>query len=514
MRLIPIIGLEVHVQLKTASKMFCACANVDDGAPANTAICPVCTGQPGALPALNHKAVELGVKAGLALGCRIPDTSVFDRKNYFYPDLPKGYQISQFHLPVAEHGAIEFDVPGGEAPRDHIRIGITRAHLEEDAAKNVHASGHDDEANATYVDYNRASTPLLEIVSEPDIRSAQEAKAYLQELRGILRAVGVSDAEMEKGQMRCDANVSVLPVNEDNTPMQSELNPRVEIKNLNSFRAVERAITYEIERQRKLYEAGEKAVESTRGWDEDKGQTFEQRIKETSADYRYFPEPDLPPQDLIALREKLSGTLPELPSAKRGRMSDEWGFSAGDVAFFVGNEGWADYAEQVMGELGGWIESTDNSDQSGGEIISEQKKKYAKLAGGWMTSKLAGLMTEKNLSIADLKITAEDFAEFLHMLEKGEINSANAQKLLAMMVETGRDPSHLMEENNLGQNFPDNELEELVKRLVSENPKQVEEIKAGKIALVKWFVGAIMKTTDGRANPAKAEEMVKKEIGE
>lgn len=512
MKLLPIIGLEVHVQLKTASKMFCSCANVADDAPPNTAICPVCTGQPGALPALNEKAIELGVKTGLALDCTIPDQSVFDRKNYFYPDLPKGYQISQFHLPIATNGKLEFDVPGGKPPRDHVTIGITRAHLEEDAAKNVHASGAGG-GEATYVDYNRSGTPLLEIVSEPDLRSPQEAKAYLQELRAVLRAIDASDADMEKGQMRCDANVSLLPVDDENLPLQREYNPKIEIKNLNSFRAVERALAYEIDRQTKLYESNTPPVGSTRGWDEDAGETFEQRTKETSADYRYFPEPDLPPQDLRAVRERLEARGVELPSEKRSRLEEEWWFGKSDVAFFVANDGWADYAENVMGELGAWMEATDDRDASGGELLNERKKKLAKLAGGWLTSKLAGLMAERNIAMKDLKITAEDFAEFLHLIDAGEINSANAQKLLAMMVDTGTDPSVLMEEHNLGQNMPEAELSEVVRRLVEQNPDKVQQVKDGKVAVIKWFLGGIMKATEGRANPQTAEEMVKKEIG-
>jgi len=507
MRFLPIIGLEVHVQLKTASKMFCSCPNVNDDAAPNTAICPVCTGQPGALPALNEKAIELGIKAGLALGCDIPDQSVFDRKNYFYPDLPKGYQISQFHLPIAVSGRLELDIPGGQPPRDHIIVGVTRAHLEEDAAKNTHAE------DASYVDYNRAGTPLLEIVSEPDIRTPQEAKAYLQEMRAILRTVGASDADMEKGQMRCDANVSLLPIDDDNHPLQSEFNPKIEIKNLNSFRAVEKAITYEIERQTKLYEAGTPPTGATRGWDENKGQTFDQRSKETFADYRYFPEPDLPPQDLVAIRERIKGSLPELPAQKRSRLVDEYWFSASDAAFLTSNEGWAEYAEHVMGELGGWLETTDNSDKSGGELLNDNKKKFAKLAGGWLTTKLAGILAEKNMTISDLKLEAEDFAEFLHLIEAGEINSSNAQKLLVLMVDTGQDPSHLMEEHDLGQNMDAGALEELVKTMVRENPDKVEQIKAGKVAVLKWFVGGVMKATEGKANPSVAEELVKKEIG-
>ncbi len=511
MRLLPIIGLEIHAQLKTESKMFCSCANVGEAATApNTSICPVCTGQPGALPTLNQKALELGVLTGLALGCDIPARSVFDRKNYFYPDLPKGYQISQFHLPVALKGRLEMDVPGGKPPRDHVTIGITRAHLEEDAAKNFHSGGED---SSTLVDYNRSSTPLIEIVTEPDLRSPAEAKTFLQELRAILRTIHASDADMEKGQMRCDANISLLPVDENNMPLQSNLNPKVEVKNLNSFRSVERALAYEIERQTKLMEAGDVVQGATRGWDEDKGATFEQRTKESSADYRYFPEPDLPPQDLTELREQLKSRLPELPAQKRVRLMDEWWFSPADAAFLVGNDGWADYAENVMGELGNWIADTDKSHESAGEVLAENKKKLAKLAGGWLTSKLAGIMAETNLDMAGLKIQAEDFAEFLNLIYKGEINSSNAQKLLAMMVETGTDPSHLMEEHNLGQNLDEGVLIATVKRLVEENPDQVAQIKAGKIGVIKWFVGAVMKATEGKANPSQAEEEVKKQIG-
>ncbi len=511
MRLLPIIGLEVHAQLKTASKMFCTCANVGDAAPPNTAICPVCTGQPGALPALNAEALRLGVLTGLGLDCVIPDKSAFDRKNYFYPDLPKGYQISQYYLPIATGGKIELDVPEGKEPRQHITVGITRAHLEEDAAKNFHAGGAD---NATYVDYNRSSTPLLEVVSEPDMRSPQEAKAYLQELRSILRTLGASDADMEKGQMRCDANISLLPIDDNDLPLQHDLNPKVEVKNLNSFRAVERALTYEIERQTKLLQAGQTPEHATRGWDEDKGQTFEQRSKESSADYRYFPEPDLPPQDLVALREELKLKLPELPAQKRQRLQAEWGFSASDIAFLVANQGWADYAEEVMGELGGWLEATDKSKKSAGEILEERKNKLAKLAGGWLTSRLAGLMAERNLGIEDLKIDAENFAEFLQLVDSGKINSTNAQKLLALMLEKGADPSHLMEEHDLGQNMNEHQLKETVQRIVAENPDKVAQIKAGKVAVLKWFVGAVMKATEGKANPTTTEEMVKKEIGE
>ncbi len=503
MKRIAIIGLEVHAQLKTETKMFCGCENVPDSTPANTAICPICTGHPGTLPALNEHAIELGVKTGIALNCNIPDTSAFDRKNYFYPDLPKGYQVSQFFLPVAKDGHVSIAVPENEGARQNIRVGITRAHLEEDAAKNVHLS------DGSAVDFNRAGTPLLEIVTEPDLRSPQEAKRFLQELRAILRSVGASDAEMEKGQMRCDANVSLLEVDENNHPLKAGLNPKVEIKNLNSFRSVERAITHEIERQNELYDTNTPPVASTRGWDENKGVTFDQRSKETSADYRYFPEPDLPPQDLQSFRERFSAEQTELPAEMRTRLEEEYWFAPEVARTLVANDGWASYAENVMGELSAWIEATDESGASGDEIMNVSKKKYAKLAGGWLTSKLAGLMSEHGIAIEDVKITPENFAELLHLLEEGKINSANGQKLLALMLETGADPSHLMEEHDLGQDMDPEKLRAEITRIIEQNPDQVAEYRGGKEMILKWFLGATMKATEGKANPKEVEEMLK-----
>jgi aspartyl-tRNA(Asn)/glutamyl-tRNA(Gln) amidotransferase subunit B len=509
-KLLPIIGLEIHVRLKTQSKMFCACPNVPEDTPVNTAICPVCTGQPGALPAVNDQAIRLGVRTGLALECTIPEQAHFDRKNYFYPDLPKGYQISQFDFPIAQKGALVVDIPKGEPPRDRIRVGITRAHLEEDAAKNIHSA----DTKTTLVDFNRASNPLLEIVTEPDIRSPLEAKIFLQELQAILRTIGASDADMEKGYMRCDANISLLPVDENGVRLQKEFNPKIEVKNLNSFRAVERALAYEIERQTSMYEKGELPVASTRGWNENSGQTVEQRLKETSADYRYFPEPDLPPLHLVAYREEEKNRLPELPAAKRARLISEWGFTDEDARFLVVNETWADYAEQVMGELAGWLESTDDSTkESGAELIAKKRTVFAKLAGSWLTNKLAGLLTQKHLTLKEANITAENFAEFLHLVHEGTVNSANAQKLLTLMVETDSDPSHLLEEHNLGQNTDPKLVEDTVARLIGQNPEQAEQVKAGKIAVLKWFVGGVMKATEGRANPQQAEEEVKKQLG-
>ncbi len=510
-RYIPIIGLEIHVRLKTKTKMFCPCPNVDDSTPPNTAICPVCTGQPGALPALNFEAVRLGVRAGLALECTIPDQAYFDRKNYFYPDLPKGYQISQFDFPIAERGEFIIDVSKKDAMpgRERIKIGITRAHLEEDAAKNI----HDTASSSSLIDFNRAGVPLTEIVTEPDVRSPAEAKAFLQELQLLLRSLGVSEADMEKGYMRCDANISLLPVDEQGLKAQPDYNPKTEIKNLNSFRAVERALAFEIERQRVMLEQGEVPGGATRGWDENKGRTFEQRTKESSADYRYFPEPDLPPISLADIREQERGRLPELPIETRERLQTEWGFSADDAKFFVANDGWVEYVEAVMGELGGWMEATDTSEDSGGELMEKQRVRQAKLAGGWFTSKLAGLLATSNKTIHDVKISPENFAEFLHLIDDGAVNSANAQKLLLLMMENGTDPSHLLEEHNLGQSDDPEALAKIVASVLEQNADQVAQIKAGKVALVKWFVGGIMKATEGRANPEQAEAEVKKQLG-
>ncbi len=514
MKMIPIIGLEIHVQLNTKSKMFCACPNVDDGAPPNTAICPVCTGQPGALPTLNAAALDKGVLAGLALGCAIPDRSAFDRKNYFYPDLPKGYQISQFALPVALDGAVEIQIPTDEAlpGRESVRIGITRAHLEEDAAKNFHAPEGIGGRPATLVDYNRGGTPLIEIVTEPDLRSAAEAKCFLQELRAMMRACKVSNADMEKGQMRCDVNISLMEVDANGNHLSPKFNARTEIKNLNSFRAVERAIEFEIKRQQALFEAGTPPIESTRGWDENQGKTLEQRTKETSADYRYFPEPDLPPQNLQSVREAMAQRLPELPSAKRQRLHEEHGFAPNVAALLVANE-WDEYAEQAMGELAAWLEASDDEHRSGGDVIAERRTEMSRLVGGWLTSKLAGILVEKNLTLKDCNITPENFAEFVRLLDKGEINSANGQKLLLLMLETGGDPSDLMETHNLGQSVGGNELLTIVERNLQANPDQVAAIRAGKTQLVKWFVGLIMRETEGRCNPQQAEEEIKKQLG-
>jgi aspartyl-tRNA(Asn)/glutamyl-tRNA(Gln) amidotransferase subunit B len=503
-----IIGLEVHAQMNTKTKLFCGCDNDAFGREPNTTVCEVCMGHPGTLPVANAEAIAKAVTASLAIGCTVNEHSHFDRKHYFYPDLPSGFQISQYDFPIAQNGHVDIDLPKNDL-RPQMRIGITRAHLEEDAAKNIHDAG----SNATLVDYNRASVPLLEIVTEPDFRSPLEAKTFLQELQALLRAVGTSEADMEKGYMRCDANVSLLEVGDDNLPLKAGYNPKIEIKNLNSFRSVERALAHEIERQGALYANNEIPVGATRGWNENEGKTFEQRLKETSADYRYFPEPDLPPLSLADVRETERGRIPELPAQKRFRLMEDHGFSADDARFLVANEGWADYAENVMGELASWLEASDlKNKESGSQLLDDQRAKFAKLAGGWLTSKLAGLLAAQNKTLADVKITPEDFAEFLHLLNDGTVGSANAQKLLALMLEKGTDPSHLMEEHDLGQTSDPKQIAEIVTRLIEQNPDQVKQVKEGKLGVIKWFVGCVMKATEGKANPTMAEEEVKKQL--
>lgn len=500
-KLIPIIGLEIHVRLKTKSKMFCGCKNASDDTPTNSAICPICTGQPGALPAVNQEAIRLGVRAGLILGCRIPNQAFFDRKNYFYPDLPKGYQISQFDKPISEHGEVWIHVPKATPPRDHIRIGITRAHLEEDAAKNV----HDAQTGKTLVDFNRASQPLLEIVTEPDIRTPEEAKIFLQELQAMLRAGSVSDADMEKGYMRCDANISLLEVDEENKPLQAGLNPKTEVKNLNSFRAVERALAYEIQRHTKAFADDVLPIHETRGWDEAKQESVSQRTKESSADYRFFREPDLSPLVLSEIREEEKKHLPEMPAETRERIAKEWHFTEEDASFIVAN-GWTDYAEHIMSELDSWIQST------GDTTLKDQGATFGKLVGSWLTNKLAGLLKQGNKDIHEVNITPENFAEFIHLVHKGVINSANAKKLLTFMHETGKDPSHILEEKNLGQMDDTNELVAIVARVIEQNAEQAAEARSGKESVIKWFVGGVMKATEGRANPLQAEQEIKKQL--
>lgn len=513
MTLEPVIGLEIHVQLKTKSKMFCGCDNHAEDAPPNTAVCPICMGHPGTLPVTNRQAVEWGVRVGLALNCTIPEHSKFDRKNYFYPDLPKGYQISQYDEPVAKNGYFEFSVPTKEKnERLSARVRITRAHLEEDAAKLLHG----EDGVSSFVDFNRAGTPLVEIVTEPDFCSPLEAKTFLQELRLLMRYLKVSDADMEKGHLRCDANISLRPVIDDPKKEKGsalQLYPKTEVKNINSFRAVERALEYEILRQTRGWEEGKPPmVSTTRGWNDQKQVTEEQRTKEAAHDYRYFPEPDLPTLSLAEIAESARGGLPELPQARRRRFADEYGFSVSDARTLTDDPELADYTEQVISELAEWLRTLPEVEGTNEEVWTAHKSKLAKLISGWLLSKLGGLMAEEKVAMKTLKITPENFAELIALIYGNKISSSAAQTILLQMMRTGADPSHVMEEKNLGQMSDEVGLNEVVVRVLAHHPEQIKEYKAGKVQVIKFLVGVVMKETEGRANPKRAEELLAKKM--
>ncbi|MBI2098991.1 Asp-tRNA(Asn)/Glu-tRNA(Gln) amidotransferase subunit GatB [Candidatus Uhrbacteria bacterium] len=495
-----IIGLEIHVQLKTKSKMFCGCDNSGENLPPNTVICPICLGHPGTLPVINNQALRFGVLAGLALNCQIPDSSKFDRKNYFYPDLPKGYQISQYDEPVAINGFLNIEIPAKKNERTSARIGITRLHLEEDAAKLLHSA----DKKTSLVDYNRAGTPLAEIVTEPDMRSPLEAKSFLQELRLMMRYLAVSDADMEKGHLRCDANISLRPLGE------TKLYPKTEIKNINSFRAVERALEYEIMRQTKLWEEGApQEATTTRGWDDSRQITVLQRTKEEAHDYRYFPEPDLPPLELSEMSSRLSRELPELPAQKRERFKNEYFFSSEDARTVSEDLELSNYAEKVISELKEWLSTLPEIEGSGEEVWQKEGKKLAKLVSGWLLSKLGGLLGADGTEIKDIKITPENFAEFITMIYANKISSSAAQTVLEEMLKTGAEPEEIIEDKGLGQVSGDEELIPVVERVLAHHPEQVAEYKAGKIQVIQFLKGVVMKETHGTANPQVAEKLLK-----
>lgn len=508
----PVIGLEIHVQLKTKTKMFCRCSNRGEYEEPNVTVCPICLGHPGTLPVINKQAVEFGVMVGHALGGKITEQSKFDRKQYFYPDLPKGYQISQFDLPVVKGGEVRVMLPvdgGSPGEKREVRVRIHRAHLEEDAAKLSHA----DDKSSSFVDFNRGGTPLIEIVTEPDMTSPAEAKAFLQELRLIMRYIGVSDADMEKGHLRCDANISLREVPDDppNEEWSSKLNPKTEVKNINSFKSVERALEYEIKRQTMLWLDGKPPfLLTTRGWDDAKGITVEQRIKEDSADYRYFPEPDLPELALHDLAEQLRGKLPELPAARRNRFMAEYGFNDADSRTFCDDKELADYAEKVMSEAQEWVRSSAESD--GDAHWEKCRADFSKLAAGWILTKLNGVMTERKIDIRTLKTTPEDFAELLALLHKKEVTGTNALLILTEMVESGADPSIIMQEKNLGASGDMDELKLIAANVIGANPKAVEDWKCGKTNAVMFLVGQMMKASRGKAQPDTARAMIEDEL--
>jgi aspartyl-tRNA(Asn)/glutamyl-tRNA(Gln) amidotransferase subunit B len=512
-QLIPIIGLEIHVELRTKSKMFCSCANDPFIDTPNVHICEVCLAHPGTLPVPNEAGIAGAIKIAKALNCTIAKDSKFDRKHYFYPDLPKGYQISQYDQPIGEHGYIDLELTNSNH-RSTARIGVTRVHLEEDTAKLTHGVG-----NTTLVDFNRAGVPLVEIVSDPDVQSAQEAKAYCQELQLIFRTLGVSTADMEKGQMRCEANISIQTAgsftnrNGIISPVDgARLNAKVEVKNINSFKAVEKAIEFEIKRQSALIEKGETWSPETRGWDENKQETVHQRSKESAADYRYFPEPDIPPFNPSKLAETVA--LPELPQVKRARFTQEFGFSRADAQILTSDLSWAEFSEQVMSELYEWLHSLPESKDLTEEMTTTKRRELAKLTGGWITSKLMGALSERKIDIRILKVKPENFAELIALIYTNRINSTNAQKILIEMLDSGvdRDPTHIMEEKGYGQISDEGKLGAVVDDIIKNYPEQVAQFKSGKEPIIKFLVGMLMKATEGSADPHVAERLLREKM--
>lgn len=475
MKFEPVIGLEVHVQLNTNTKIFCSCPTTFGEEP-NRNVCPVCLGMPGVLPVLNEKVVEYTVKAGLALNCKIQEKSVFARKNYFYPDLPKNYQISQFELPICLNGFIDINTENGTK-----RIGITRIHMEEDAGKLVHGENLGN-PNSSYIDYNRTGTPLIEIVSEPDMRSSEEAKAYLETLKLILEYTGVSDCSMEKGSLRCDANVSVRPVG------QKEFGTKVEIKNMNSFKNVQKAIDYEIRRQISEIESGNIIVQETRLWDPDKGITVSMRSKEESHDYRYFPDPDLVPvivsKDMI---ERIKNELPDLPDKVKTKLTTEYNLPEYDASVLVSSK-----------ELSDFFFNT-----------AKYTKNY-KAISNWIQTELMRVMNEKDVSIYEVGISSEYLAELISLVDDNVISLKIAKDVFEDILIEKKSPKEIVKEKGLVQIADESALEEVVKKVLESNPKEVERYKNGETKLLGFFVGQIMKETKGKANPKVVNELLTK----
>jgi aspartyl-tRNA(Asn)/glutamyl-tRNA(Gln) amidotransferase subunit B len=473
-----VIGLEVHVQLATATKIFCACPT-GFGAPPNTNVCPVCLGLPGALPVLNRTAVELAIKSSLALNCKILPVSRFARKNYFYPDLPKGYQISQYDEPLAEHGHVDIVVNG--APR---RIGVTRVHMEDDAGKSIH-EGFRDSDRASYVDLNRSGTPLIEIVSEPDMRSPDEAYAYLVELKQTLQFVEVSTCDMEKGHLRCDANVSVRPKGEE------KLGTKAEVKNLNSFRFLRQALEYEVTRQIALIESGGRVKQETRLYNPDLGETFSMRSKEDAHDYRYFPEPDLTP---LRVSEKwlseIQASMPELPAKKRARFIQEFGLREYDAEVLTSTRAASDYYETVARVSGD-----------------------AKTAANWVMGDLMGRLKAEGKEIADSPLSAENLGDLVKRIASGDLPGKLAKEVFPKMFSTGEPAGVIMEREGLKPMSDSAELEAVIAEVIAQNPKQVDQYRSGKTTVINFLVGQVMRSTRGQANVTSVTAMLKRALG-
>lgn len=476
-----VIGLEVHVQLNTKSKIFCGCST-EFGAPPNTHVCQVCMGQPGVLPVLNKEVLYKAIKAGLALNGKIATFSKFDRKNYFYPDLPKGYQISQYDLPIMKNGFLEITLPDGETKR----IGITRIHMEEDAGKLIHLEGK----SVSYVDFNRAGIPLLEIVSEPDIRNSEEAYLFLKELRNIMKYIEVSDVNMEEGSLRCDANVSIRPIG------SKSLGTKVEIKNMNSFNTVKKAINYEIARQTEILSSGGRVVQETRLYDASQNKTFAMREKEEAHDYRYFPEPDLPPIILDkSTIEKIKESIPELPSEKRKRFINEYKLSSFDAEVLTEEKELAEYFEKCV------------------SLSKIEPKKFA----NWINSEILAILNEKKITIEDFRkdyVPPEEIVNLLSFIENGTISGKIAKQVFEEMIATKKKAEQIIEEKGLRQITEQTEIEKWIVEVIQNNPKEVEKYKQGNEKILGFFVGQIMKLSKGKANPQIVNEILKKKLSE
>ena len=471
-----VVGVEIHVQLKTASKMFCSCSTDTRNAPPNTNTCPVCLGLPGALPVINRRAVELVLSTGIALSATTPEVTRWDRKNYFYPDLPKGYQISQYDLPLAAHGTLAV-----ETSRGTVEVGITRAHLEEDTARLLHQDAPGG-GRLSLVDFNRSGIPLMEIVTDPVIHSAEAARRYAEELRELLVTIGASDAAMEEGQMRVEANVSIRPVGTE------PFGTRVEVKNMNSFRSVERAIAFEVERQTRALESGERLVQETRGWDDTRGETYTMRLKEESQDYRYFPEPDLPPlRTDPAWLATIRAALPELPAAKRERYRTDYGLSAYDASIITASA--SAYFDAAV---------TDSSKPDPKQVAS-------------MLSKI-GLREQKSEPDLLARRSGNELAAVVAMRGRGEISSQNAEEVYAEHLRSGRPVAEIVSERGLSQMSDTGALGEAVDKVLAANPAAVADYNAGKTVVVKFLVGQVMKETRGQADAVVVQRLLEERL--